>query len=234
MATSFSANQYHNAFYSKKLQNWEVPSTYRTHPRSLSGFTQIIANDQGHLMDGVSRSRKNPWGDFVGTWDLPKKIPGNCARVSTARTTYAQQLLQSEAKEANWILRGGLKNSNRKNLDHAYTTKRAPVVTGVDPPMSGHPDQGGPRIGSAERRSGAEAPATSMFPAISNNNNNVTSGNDYNCLCGAGHGKPPSPFFSTKIPTPDLGTPQPNLGRSPSPPVRSPAPLRTGSGMVAL
>ena len=27
-------------------------------------------------MDGVQRSDANPWGNFVGTWDLPNKLPG--------------------------------------------------------------------------------------------------------------------------------------------------------------
>ena len=49
---------------------------YFQHPRTYQGCTQVIGTDRGHLMDGVSRSNKNPWGDFVGTWDLPKQIPG--------------------------------------------------------------------------------------------------------------------------------------------------------------
>lgn len=47
-------------------------------PRTLSGTTTFIANERGHLMDGVPRSRRNPWGSFVGTWDLPRRIPGEC------------------------------------------------------------------------------------------------------------------------------------------------------------
>ena len=35
-----------------------------------------MSNERGHLLEGVPKSEKNPWGDFVGTWDLPKKIPG--------------------------------------------------------------------------------------------------------------------------------------------------------------
>ena len=46
-------------------------------PSCYEGFTQVVANDQGHLLQGVPRSTENPWGNFVGTWDLPLKIPGN-------------------------------------------------------------------------------------------------------------------------------------------------------------
>ncbi|XP_070551320.1 protein Flattop homolog [Ptychodera flava] len=77
MATHFSANQYEDAFGSKKLQNWTVPHTYKERPSSLEGYTQIIANDRGHLLPGAPRSKESPWGSFVGTWDMPKKIPGN-------------------------------------------------------------------------------------------------------------------------------------------------------------
>jgi hypothetical protein len=42
---------------------------YFQRPRSQEGFTQIIANDKGHLKAGVARSLESPWGNFVGTWD---------------------------------------------------------------------------------------------------------------------------------------------------------------------
>jgi hypothetical protein len=45
-------------------------------PRAFVGFTQIVASDKGHLLPGVKRSRESPWGTFVGTWDMPLKIPG--------------------------------------------------------------------------------------------------------------------------------------------------------------
>ena len=57
------------------LTNWTAFLTQR--PRKQEGFTQVISNDRGHLLDGIKRTKENPWGDFVGTWDLPKKIPGN-------------------------------------------------------------------------------------------------------------------------------------------------------------
>ena len=46
-------------------------------PSRFDGFTQVIANDRGHLLGGVPHSSENPWGKFVGTWDIPLKIPGN-------------------------------------------------------------------------------------------------------------------------------------------------------------
>ncbi|KAK2112836.1 hypothetical protein P7K49_007102 [Saguinus oedipus] len=59
MATNYSANQYEKAFSSKYLQNWSP-----TKPTKEA----------------------NPWGSFMGTWQMPLKIPP--ARVTlTSRTT---------------------------------------------------------------------------------------------------------------------------------------------------
>ncbi|KAG3281124.1 hypothetical protein H1C71_031738 [Ictidomys tridecemlineatus] len=53
---------------------------------SHEGYTQIIANDRGHLLPSVPRSKVSPWGTFMGTWQMPQKIPP--ARVTlTSRTT---------------------------------------------------------------------------------------------------------------------------------------------------
>lgn len=75
MASHYSANQYEDAFNSKKLRNWTVPRKYKEHPSTLEGYTMIIANDRGHLNEQAPRSKENPWGTFMGTWDMPCKIP---------------------------------------------------------------------------------------------------------------------------------------------------------------
>lgn len=113
MALSFSANQFQDAFDAKRLQNSEVPKEHRPRPGSQDGFTQIIASDRGHLLPGVDRSPANPWGNFVGTWDVPHNIPGNCATVKTARNSYSQEKMQRDTKDANQVLSGNVKNNNR-------------------------------------------------------------------------------------------------------------------------
>ncbi|XP_069460789.1 protein Flattop isoform X2 [Ambystoma mexicanum] len=55
MSLNFSANQYEDAYNSKKLQNWTLPKHHR---------------------------EKSPWGKYMGTWDMPLKIPP--AKVSLA------------------------------------------------------------------------------------------------------------------------------------------------------
>lgn len=100
MAAHFSANQYEQAFDSKRLQNWQLPHTYKERPSCYDGFTQIIGNDRGHLLEGVPRSQENPWGKFVGTWDMPLKIPGNVttfmARSDPAAKTIVKGRLEHE------------------------------------------------------------------------------------------------------------------------------------------
>lgn len=36
----------------------------------------FITDDRGHLLPGIKKSERSPFGEFIGTWDLPKRIPG--------------------------------------------------------------------------------------------------------------------------------------------------------------
>jgi len=119
MSLHFSANQYDKNFQPTLLQNWEVPRGYREwmvnkgmrdcRPRTFSGFTQIVANDKGHLLSGVKRSRESPWGTFIGTWDMPLKIPGNSMTNCTARTENAVLRLERLKSDGDIVLGGKLK-----------------------------------------------------------------------------------------------------------------------------
>ncbi|XP_010614890.1 protein Flattop isoform X2 [Fukomys damarensis] len=132
MATNYSANQ--------RISSHE-------------GYTQIIANERGHLLPSVPRSKASPWGSFMGTWQMPLKIPP--ARVSlTARTT------AGAASITKWIQKNPdlLKASNglcpeifgkphdpdsQKNLRKKSTTKmiqQAPCPTIIPSSPSANPD----------------------------------------------------------------------------------------------
>lgn len=112
MATNFSANQYENAFVSKRIQNWELPSNYRERPRSIKGSPKVIATDRGHLLPEY-RSNNGALSNFVGTWDLPKKLPGNRINVPTARSQEAIKRLQSEQ-------RGSAQKTRRQPKDYSF------------------------------------------------------------------------------------------------------------------
>ncbi|XP_048880026.1 protein Flattop [Brienomyrus brachyistius] len=92
MASSFSANQYENAFKSQRLQNWTLPKASKERPRAMDGHTTFIATDKGHLLPGMKAKRGDRW-TFVGTWDLPTRIPP--ARINpTARSQEGQERLK--------------------------------------------------------------------------------------------------------------------------------------------
>ncbi|XP_071957790.1 protein Flattop homolog [Antedon mediterranea] len=97
MSSHFNANQYDDAFHSKRLQNWQIPKTFKEHPSQYDGFTQIIANDRGHILPGVSRSQVSPWGEFLGTWDMPRKIPGNATK-TMEQSKYLCTVQQTQQK----------------------------------------------------------------------------------------------------------------------------------------
>ena len=76
MAQYFSAGQYDQEFKAKRLQMYEVPKYVSSKEPRLTKSKTFIANEKGHLYEGIRRGESNPFGDFVGTWDLPKTIPG--------------------------------------------------------------------------------------------------------------------------------------------------------------
>ena len=38
--------------------------------------SSFVADNKGHLLPGIEKSDRSPFGEFIGTWDLPKRIPG--------------------------------------------------------------------------------------------------------------------------------------------------------------
>ena len=66
-----------------------VPLTRR--PSTLEGFTQPISNDRGHILPGIPRSSKSPWGEFVGTWDI-KRAPLRTKTMKTNANTTSIQM----------------------------------------------------------------------------------------------------------------------------------------------
>nr|XP_025967325.1 protein Flattop [Dromaius novaehollandiae] len=65
-------------------------------PLPRDGYTQIIADDRGHLLPSVPRSKASPWGTFLGTWDMPLKIP-------PARLTLTSRSAAAASQLTNWI-----------------------------------------------------------------------------------------------------------------------------------
>ncbi|XP_062314186.1 protein Flattop isoform X2 [Osmerus eperlanus] len=72
MSSSYSANQYENAYKAHRLQNWTVPKQFKERPSTAEAHTTFIADDRGHLLPGVKSG--TAWSDFKGTWELPVRI----------------------------------------------------------------------------------------------------------------------------------------------------------------
>uniref|UniRef100_A0A8D0FQ17 Protein Flattop n=1 Tax=Strix occidentalis caurina TaxID=311401 RepID=A0A8D0FQ17_STROC len=85
--------QYEDAFSSRRLQNWSVPRPGRQRPSLREGSTQIIADDRGHLLPTVPRSQASPWGTFVGTWEMPLRIPPARLDLTSRSAAAATRLL---------------------------------------------------------------------------------------------------------------------------------------------
>ncbi|CAF0818405.1 unnamed protein product [Didymodactylos carnosus] len=79
MSRSYSANQYEKAFDPKRLQMYLIPKDQLgQHPKRAAAMnsTNFITDNNGRLLPGIEKTNRNPWGEFIGTWDLPKRIPG--------------------------------------------------------------------------------------------------------------------------------------------------------------
>ncbi|XP_063295375.1 protein Flattop [Pelobates fuscus] len=96
MAANYSANQYQSAFNARSLQNWNVSKLSKEKPSTHDGYAQFIANDRGHLLPDVPKSKEDPWGSFVGTWDMPKKMP-------PAKISLTSRSVQASKRLLNWI-----------------------------------------------------------------------------------------------------------------------------------
>ncbi|XP_029435348.1 protein Flattop isoform X2 [Rhinatrema bivittatum] len=104
------------------LDNVQVPTGGRgpEHPSCHDGHTAFITNNRGHLLPGIPRSEKNPWGAFVGTWDMPLKIPPFKASLTSRSAEAAAHLTE-------WMLK---------------PTSLTNAANGLRPQITGKPTEG--------------------------------------------------------------------------------------------
>nr|CAI5857832.1 unnamed protein product [Callosobruchus analis] len=81
MSKHYTAYQYEAAYRPQALRNWEVPKFHCDRPFPRHGRTSIIANSRGHLLPGVFRPHNDPWGNYLGTWEMPKYIDKHTANI---------------------------------------------------------------------------------------------------------------------------------------------------------
>ncbi|KAM8986356.1 protein Flattop [Guaruba guarouba] len=154
MAAGYGAGQYEDAFSAHRLQNWSVPLPGPKPPKHSEGSTRIIANDRGHLLPSIPRSQASPWGSFVGTWEMPSRIPP--ARVDlTARSAAATERLLRRIHQCTAL------SSARNGLRTRITGTREPPGNGAGAAAKGIPEL--PALQSRAEQ-GAEGKAPSSCP----------------------------------------------------------------------
>ncbi|KAI3378627.1 hypothetical protein SNEBB_006075 [Seison nebaliae] len=76
MSKIFSAQQFDDAYVNRQSQSCElIDKNTKQIPKRRNGRTVPISNDSGHILEAKSCDKKStPFGNYIGTWDLPKKI----------------------------------------------------------------------------------------------------------------------------------------------------------------
>uniref|UniRef100_A0A8C0P0L8 Protein Flattop n=1 Tax=Canis lupus familiaris TaxID=9615 RepID=A0A8C0P0L8_CANLF len=112
---------------------------------SQEGYTQIIANDRGHLLPSVPRSKESPWGSFMGTWQMPLKVP-------PARVTLTSRSVAGAASLTKWI---------QKNPDLLKASN------GLRPEIFGkpHDPDGQRKLGKSLTKTVQQAPSPIIIPS---------------------------------------------------------------------
>ncbi|XP_016100654.1 protein Flattop isoform X1 [Sinocyclocheilus grahami] len=138
MSTSYSANQYENAFKSQKLQNWTIPKHFKERPAAAEGHTTFIATDRGHLLPGVRTKSGSAWPVFQGTWDLPQYISPTSIN-PTARSREGEDRLRTwgqmkfatnqthEAPDGSQATNRTINNVENINVDQPAEESKMPV-----------------------------------------------------------------------------------------------------------
>ncbi|KAJ6657008.1 hypothetical protein lerEdw1_003009 [Lerista edwardsae] len=146
MCTSHFVLQYEDAYIPRNLQNWSLPRVTKEYPTAREGYTQFIANDRGHLLPSVPRSKDSPWGTYLGTWDMPLKIP-------PAKVNLTSRSVAAAAHITEWIKKSTALNTACNGLTTEVTG--APSDPKEAPPKRTHPTT----KGSQHPASAAKMPA---------------------------------------------------------------------------
>ncbi|XP_030329908.1 protein Flattop [Strigops habroptila] len=165
MAAGYGAGQYEDAFGTHRLQNWSVPLPGPKPPKHSEGSTPIVVNDRGHLLPSVPRSQASPWGSFVGTWEMPSRIPPAWVDL-TARSAAATERLLHRIQRPTEL------SCARNGLRTRVTGTRKPSGNGACPDAKGIPELPAPpshpepqsRAQGAEEQRGVEETAPGSCP----------------------------------------------------------------------
>ncbi|XP_064588545.1 protein Flattop [Zonotrichia leucophrys gambelii] len=150
------AGQYEDAFSPPRLQCWTVPRPPPKLPTPRPP-TPFIADDRGHLLPHVPRSKVSPWGTFLGTWAMPARIPP--ARLDrSARSPGAAERLEREQPRELRRACNGIRTRVTGKLQQPWHTEPSGKAQGGPNGGSAHPEP--PKLGdSAEGGPCAQNPS---------------------------------------------------------------------------
>ncbi|XP_031949201.1 protein Flattop [Corvus moneduloides] len=144
------AGQYEDAFSPPRMQCWTVPRPppKRPAPRVPTPF---IADERGHLLPHVARSKESPWGTFLGTWEMPPRIPPARLDLSSRSPRAAARVIQGQPRallRACNGLRTRVTGKFQKSWDTEPSGKGQGGLSGASPhpaaPNPGDNPEGGP------------------------------------------------------------------------------------------
>ncbi|XP_055993800.1 protein Flattop [Sorex fumeus] len=205
MAANYSANQYEKAYRPVQLQNWSPARPTKERVAAHEGYTQIIADNRGHLLPSVPRSQASPWGSFMGTWQMPLKVP-------PARVNLTGRSAAGAANLTKWI---------QANPDFLR------ACNGLYPEVVGKPPEGD----TAQKQPGSPSKTSELLalqPKVtpgSQDAGSVSPDSPQSRHPSAGH--TPGPATSVHSPLPTCSPP--NTPCSPNPVDPKPQAARTGT-----
>ncbi|XP_062820990.1 protein Flattop isoform X1 [Anolis carolinensis] len=146
MATHYSSGQYEDAYAPQNLRNWGLPRVTKAHPSAREGYTQFIADDKGHLLPLIPRSKASPWGTYLGTWDMPLKIP-------PAKVNLTCRSVDAAARLTEWV--------NKAEVLRSACNGFSPEIVGKpsDPPAHPTKETSAKLGGPSSRGSEGKMPA---------------------------------------------------------------------------
>ncbi|XP_077368098.1 protein Flattop [Festucalex cinctus] len=127
MSSSFTANQYDDAFRPQRLQNWCLAKQTNKAPTTLTGHTKFIADNKGYLLPGIVK-KGSAWPDFKGTWDLPARIPAQ--RINpTSRSVEGLERLRAWGLDPEYTANSGPLGGSKSTRASRETSKQNSVST---------------------------------------------------------------------------------------------------------
>ncbi|CAL8088980.1 unnamed protein product [Calicophoron daubneyi] len=121
MSKNYSAGQYEQPFIPEHMQLYGPTKPFGEHPKAKKRTTHIVANDRGHLLPGQKTVPGDcPWGNYVGTWDLPCHLLGPAVDNPTSRSEAGIQYLRKQKELITTTISTAAANKSKSVKDRIF------------------------------------------------------------------------------------------------------------------